>query len=193
MEETTGNQGLWGSTMGVNTLLTRALVLAFLAATLNTNARAQNAVTFWNSIAAQTAVRAKATPGTTGIFLAYSDLAAFDALNAIHPRFRAYGRIQPAAPPDASESAAVASAMHEVLVHYFSGQAASDPTANPPFVGLDERYAAYLASLTDDPAAINASVQVGQTAAAGIIALRSNDGISGVNTYVFQTPGPGVY
>jgi len=196
MEETTGNQGLWSSiikTFCVNTLLRRALVLAFLAATLNTHAAAQNAVTFWNSIAAQTAVRGKATPGMTGIFMAYADLAAFDAVNAIQPRFQAYGGIQPAAPPNVSESAAVAAAMHDILVHYFPSQAASDPNANPPFVGLDERYADYLSSLIEDAAAINAGVQVGQTAAAGIIALRSNDGISGVNTYVFQTPGPGVY
>jgi hypothetical protein len=59
-----------------------------VGATLNTHAAAQNAVTFWNSIAAQTAVRGKAMPGTTGIFLAYADLAAFDTLNAIQLRFK---------------------------------------------------------------------------------------------------------
>jgi hypothetical protein len=196
MEKTTRNQKLWSLTVKsfrANTSLSRALVWAFLALTLNSHAAAQNAVSFWNSIAAQTAVRGKATPGTTGIFLAYADLAVFDALNAIQPRFQAYGGIQPPALPNASETAAVAAAMHDVLVHYFPGQAASNSNANPPFVGLDERYADYLGSLTDDAAAINAGVQVGQTAAAEIIALRSNDGISGVNTYVFQTPGPGVY
>ena len=34
---------------------------------------------------------------------------------------------------------------------------------------------------------------VGQQAAAALIALRQGDGIFGVSTYVFQTPGPGVY
>jgi hypothetical protein len=80
-----------------------------------------------------------------------------------------------------------------VLVHYFPGQAASDPNATPPFIGLDEQYANFLASLTDSVGAINDGVQVGQQAAAALLALRANDGISGTNTYVFQTPGPGVY
>ncbi|HEX6905727.1 MAG TPA: vanadium-dependent haloperoxidase [Terriglobales bacterium] len=171
----------------------RILPAVVLIGALSSAASAQNAVTFWNTIAARTAVQGKATPGMAGMFLAYADLAAFDALNAIHPRFQAYGGIQPAASPGASESAAVAAAMHDVLVHYFPSQAASDPNATPPFIGLDERYADYLASLTDGAAAINAGVQVGQQAAAAMIALRNNDGVFGVNNYVFQTPGPGVY
>ena len=164
-----------------------------LVAVLSNVASAQNSITFWNSIAVQTAARGKATPGTTGIFLAYSNLAAFDALNAIHPQFQAYGGIAPAALPGASESAAVAAAVHDVLAHYFPAQAASDPAQSPPFVGLDERYGEYLASLPDSATAISAGVLVGQQAAAELIAQRNNDGIFGVNTYVFQTPGPGVY
>jgi PAP2 superfamily len=171
----------------------RRTLTAVLAGLLTTIAAAQNAVTVWSTIAAQTAVRGKSTAGMTGIFLAYSDLAAFDALNAIQPRFQAYGGIKPSASPGASESAAVAAAVHDVLVHYFPAQAASDPTANPPFIGLDERYADYLASLTESAVAVNAGVQVGQQGAAALIALRNNDGIFGMNTYVFQTPGPGVY
>lgn len=160
---------------------------------LSNAAFAQNAVTIWSKIAAQAAVTAKSTPGMTGIFLAYSDIAAFSAVNAIHPRFRPYAGIQPVAPPDASESAAVAAAIHDVLAHYFPSQAASDPNATPPFVGLDELYASYLASLTDNPAAVIDGVSVGQQAAAALLALRANDGISGVSTYEFQTPGPGIY
>jgi hypothetical protein len=156
-------------------------------------AAAQNAVTVWQTIAAQTAVQGKATAGMTGIFVAYSSLAAFDAVNAIHPRFQPYGGIKPSASPDASESAAVAAAVHDVLVHYFPAQAASDPSANPPFIGLDERYADYLASLTESAAAVSAGVEVGQASAAALLALRNNDGIFGVSTYQFQPPGPGVY
>jgi hypothetical protein len=171
----------------------RTSTLFALSALLATAAPAQNAITSWNSIAVQTVIQAKTTPGMTGIFLAYSNLAAFDAVNAIHPRFQAYGGIQPAAPLDASESAAVAAAVHDVLVHYFPAQAASNPNATPPFVGLDETYADYLASLNESPAAISDGVQVGQQAAAALLALRANDGLVGVSTYVFQTPGPGVY
>ena len=156
-------------------------------------ASAQNAVTVWNSIAVNAALTAKSTGGMTGLFLAYSNLAAFDAVNAIHPRFRAFGGIMPAASRDASESAAVAAAVHDVLVHYFPSQAASNPSAIPPFIGLDELYSAYLASLSDAADAISQGVTVGQQAAAALIALRQGDGIFGVSTYVFQTPGPGVY
>jgi hypothetical protein len=169
------------------------LTLVVATAMLVPTATAQNAVTFWNSIAVGTAVNAKSTGGMTSIFLAYSNLAAFDALNAINPRFQAYGGIMPSASPDASESASVAAAVHDVLVHYFPEQAASNPSATHPLVGLDERYANYLASLPESSDAINAGVAVGQQAAAALISLRNGDGISGVNTYVFQTPGPGVY
>lgn len=89
--------------------------------------------------------------------------------------------------------AAVAAAVHEVLVHYFPAQAASNPAATPPFIGLDERYSSYLASLPETPAEISEGVALGQQAAAALIALREGDGIFGVSTYVFQTPGPGVY
>lgn len=193
LQRTQVDRDLNPETSSVKWSLIRPLALTVLAAIFTTAAAAQNAVTFWNSIAVQTAVRGKATGGMTGIVLAYANLAAFDALNAIHPSFQPYGGIMPASPPTASESAAVATTVHDVLVHYFPLQAPSDPNANPPFLGLDERYATYLATLTDSADAIDAGVLVGKRAAAGLIALRLNDGITGANTYVFQTPGPGVY
>jgi hypothetical protein len=174
-------------------LVSRVLSGIVCAVVVTSMASAQNAVTFWNSIAVNAALTARSTGGMTGLFLAYSNLAAFDAVNAIHPRFRAYGGIMPAAAPDASESAAVAAAVHEVLVHYFPAQTASNPAATPPFIGLDERYSSYLASLPETPAEISEGVALGEQAAAALIALREGDGIFGVSTYVFQTPGPGVY
>jgi hypothetical protein len=174
-------------------LASSLLAVIMFAAVLAPIAAAQNAVTFWNSIAVNTAVKGKSTGGMTGIFLAYANIAAFDALNAIHPRFHPYGGITPSASSTASESAAAATAVHDVLVHYFPAQAASDPNATPPFVGLDERYSNYLMSLSDTATAIDEGVLVGKEAASALIALRNGDGIFGVNTYVFQTPGPGVY
>ncbi|HWY54389.1 MAG TPA: vanadium-dependent haloperoxidase [Terriglobales bacterium] len=174
-------------------LASRVLSGIFCTVLLTSLASAQNAVTIWNSIAVNAALTAKSTGGMTGLFLAYSNLAAFDALNAIHPRFRAYGGIMPAASPDASESAAVAAAVHDTLVHHFPAQAASNPAATPPFIGLDELYSTYLASLSDAPAEISQGIAVGQQAAAALIALRQDDGIVGVSSYVFQTPSPGVY
>lgn len=172
---------------------TKLLVFSMLLVLLTPFATAQNAITFWNSVAVNTAIRGKVPGGITNIFLAYPNLAAFDAANAIHPKFRAYGDIKPAAASDASESAAVATAFHDVLVHYFPMQAQSDTNSTPPFVGLDETYANYLASLNESANSVADGIQVGVQAAAALIALRANDGVFGQNTYVFQTPGPGVY
>jgi len=80
----------------------RLVLLTGLLSLIANGAWAQNAVTVWSAIAAQTAVNAKSTPGMTGIFIAYSDIAAFDAVNAIHPRFEPYAGIKPIAPADAS-------------------------------------------------------------------------------------------
>ena len=50
----------------------RTLVTTVFVTILAPLAVAQNAVTFWNSVAVNTAVRAKSTGGMTGIFLAYA-------------------------------------------------------------------------------------------------------------------------
>jgi len=118
----------------------------------------------------------------TGIYLAYVNLAIFDALNAIHPRFQAYGGIRPDAAPDSSEAAAVATAAHDVLVNYFPNAATS----------LDSTYENYLGSLPDSTGAKNDGIALGHAVAAALIAQRMGDGINGVCAYVHGS-GPGVY
>jgi hypothetical protein len=127
-----------------------------------------DAVTDWNAIAIQTIVNAMvngvpAHPGATAILdSAIVQAAVYDAVVAIEGRFIPYQVTIPGA--SGSPAAAVAKAAHDVLVSRF------------PFLSdsLDTTYHDYLAShglAEDDP-----GVAVGQQAAAGMIALRANDG-----------------
>ena len=123
-----------------------------------------DAVTDWNVIAIQTIVTGvPAHPGATSLLdSAMVQAAVYDAVVAIEGRFKPYHVRIPGA--SGSPAAATAKAAHDVLVNRFPPLTAS----------LDATYHNYLAShglAEDDP-----GVAVGQEAAAGIIALRANDG-----------------
>src|SRR6267378_1405559 len=123
-----------------------------------------DAVADWNAIAVQTIVNAGPTHGSAVSFLdnATVQAAVYDAVESITGRFRPYTVHIPGAL--GSSAVAAAKAAHDVLVNRFPAQTAS----------LDATYHNYLAThglAEDDP-----GVAVGQQAAAGIIALRANDG-----------------
>jgi hypothetical protein len=84
--------------------------------------------------------------------------------------------------PDASVDAAVATAAHHVLVHYFPAQQAE----------LDADYAAALATVPDGVAK-NAGIAVEQAAAAGTIARRQGDGMEADIGFTMPAPAPGVW
>lgn len=110
-------------------------------------------------------------------FAAITQLAVFEAVNAIERKYEGYlpaGTI--AAPSDASIDAAVASAAHAVLSAYVPAQAAL----------LDAALAAALGVIPDGPAKA-AGIAVGEAAAATMIALRASDGSQ---VPQFYTPGP---
>lgn len=132
-----------------------------------------DAVTDWNAIAQQIIANAPCPaapcanppvhPGATGTLdSAMVQAAVYDAVESITGRFRPYAVHVPGA--SGSTAAAVAKAAHDVLVNRF-----------PSLTGtLDTTYHDYLTahSLSEsDP-----GVAVGAAAAAGIIALRANDG-----------------
>src|SRR5438128_7786088 len=96
----------------------------FLAAALAAavECRAQNAVTDWNTIASATIVAKGGKPSTaSGVWFAYTSIAVYDAVNAIHHRFRPF-YYEGSAPPDASDEAAAVAAAHRILVAYFPAQ-----------------------------------------------------------------------
>jgi hypothetical protein len=140
-----------------------SLVFGVLAVLLVAPASARaDAVTDWNAIAVQATVTG-ARPGPTGVIdLAMVHAAVYDAVQAIDGRFKPYHVTIPGA--FGSPAAAAAKAAHDVLVSRFPAQTAS----------LHLTYHKYLADhflAEDDP-----GVSIGGTAAAGIIALRANDG-----------------
>jgi hypothetical protein len=143
-----------------------------------------DAVVDWSLIASQaigTAVSAGRPVPATGLDFAMVHVAVHDAIQAIEGRFKPYCVVIPGA--FGSTAAATARAAHDVLVARFPSQAAS----------LDTAYHDYLAShglSENDP-----GVKVGQLAAAGIVALRANDGSFPMNpppAFVGDTD-PGVW
>jgi hypothetical protein len=128
-----------------------------------------DAVSDWNAITAQT-IAAAAVAGTPprpgpSAFLDCTMVhaAVHDAVQAIEGQFEPYAVVIPGA--SGSPIVAAATAAHDMLVNRFPAQAAGF---------LDPTYLAYLAAnglTVNDP-----GVAVGRQAAAGLIALRANDG-----------------
>ncbi len=136
----------------------------------------------WNAHAANAIVGVAGMRPERGLIrLAMVHLAIYDAVNAIegYP-FHRYG-VKPNVVSPASPEVATAAAAHDVLAALFPGQQTD----------LDAKYEASLAAIADGPAKTN-GISVGQQTAAGILALRANDGRDAVTTY---TPGsgPGVW
>ena len=150
----------------------RKLIVS-LALTLTPLVASADAVSDWNAIMQSTV--ATQNPFAQGRFAAITQLAVFEAVNAISGDYAPYlGTIS--AEPGASPDAAAVAAAHRVLVNYF-------PAAAPT---LD---AARAASLDDIPdgAAKEAGITVGEAAAVAMIASRANDGSA---PPAFHTPAP---
>jgi len=123
-----------------------------------------DAVLDWNAIASDTISTASPPrPGPVGFLdMAVVQAAVYDAVQAISGKFKPYHVQIPGA--SGSPEAAAAKAAHDVLVNIFPAQSAS----------LDTAYRDYLTKKSlgeNDP-----GVTAGQRAAAGILALRANDG-----------------
>lgn len=141
-----------------------------------------DAVLDWDEHAVQAIVGvAKKSPALAPLDLVIVHAAIYDAVNAIagYP-FDAYA-VKPTITQPASPEAATAAAAHDVLVALY-------PAQQPD---LDTEYQASLASIPDGAAKTN-GIAVGQQTAAGIVALRADDGRNDVVPY---TPGsgPGVW
>lgn len=90
------------------------------------SAIAQNAVTDWNAIGI-TQARASTAPGATSpagtsLYLAYVQLAVYNAVNAIGGRFQPY-KYTITAPPGASADAAAIEAAYRVLLYLLPDRA----------------------------------------------------------------------
>jgi hypothetical protein len=147
-------------------------------------AGAANAVVFWNAVADNSiAVVGGKPPQLGSVEAAMVQTAIYDAVDAIcgYP-FAPYA-VRPDVRNPAMPEAAVAAAAHDVLIALYPTQAAA----------LDQQYAAYLITFPGREAAKRGGISVGQQAAAGILALRANDGRNAGTVWDPPPPGPGVW
>lgn len=138
----------------------RIAVLA--AAGLGVSVAEADVLLEWNEIMA-TAITGQPPPEQNRV-AAITQLAVFEAVSAITGDFEPYLSPVPAA-HEASLEAAVVSAAHAALTHYFPGQASI----------LDAAQVRSLATIPEGPAK-DAGIAAGQAAATEMIAARSNDG-----------------
>jgi PAP2 superfamily protein len=133
----------------------------------------------WNQTACD--VVAKVGPGAPGHrMMAVAQVAVFEAVNAIDPRYVPYmPRIQ--APPGASVDAAVAAANRAVLLALMPGEKPN----------IEAAYETAVKKIADGPSKAD-GIAVGERAAAQLVARAASDGATGADNYQWQTT-PGRY
>lgn len=150
----------------------------FCAVTVLPVATRADVVSDWNAVATTVFVNKGAAPG---IHFAMVHTAIYDAVNAIDRRYSIYAVTSKVDTGGASKEAAAAAAAYRLLLDLFPDQQSV----------LDPAYAASLAAIPDGVAETN-GVAVGTEVAAGILALRAEDGRNADVPYVFGS-GPGVH
>src|SRR5882672_3935520 len=160
-------------------LLTSVTLVALLVCS-PIAARAADVVLSWNEIAMTTLLGQGQSPFAQARFMAITQLAVFEAVNAITRAYKPYlGTV--VAPARASADAAAVAAAYTVLKNYF-----------PLAPNLDAAYAASLAAIPNGSAK-SGGIATGQAAAAQMIALRLNDGSSPAQFYAPASTDPGVW
>ncbi|MEO7338160.1 MAG: vanadium-dependent haloperoxidase [Caldimonas sp.] len=148
-----------------------------------------NAVSYWNEVATATINVPGTATGTAeeqrpnyGVDLATVHVAIYDAVMAIVGTHRPYAITPSSAVATASQEAAVAAAAYRVLLGLFPARTAQYQSA----------YDSYLATLADGPPKTQ-GLAIGAEVAAGILALRANDGRSVVLSAYVPGTGPGQF
>jgi hypothetical protein len=160
--------------------LVAALALGPAGTTAAPSAAGENAVVYWNGVAAS-AIAVGRAPASSSVLGGMVNGAMYDAVAAVEQGLEPFATAV-TAPPGASADAAVAQAARDVLVARVPGQAAAVQTA----------YEAYMASIPDGLAK-DGGKAVGAAAAAGMLAMRTGDRFDDVVAYVQPPTGPGVF
>ncbi len=147
---------------------------------LSATAARSDIIMDWNARADAIAIEKQVSNAPNARGQAMLHIAMFEAVNAIDRRYAPY-RLNLSADRAASREAAAAAAAYDVLL-------ALHPDKKPD---LDAALAASLAGITDGEAR-SKGVELGKQAAAGIIALRANDGSNTPEDYRPATTA-GVY
>jgi hypothetical protein len=133
----------------------------------------------WNAIMVATV--SGQSPFAQARFAAITQLAVFEAVNAITGDYKPH-LATIARPAGASAEAAAIGAAHTVLRNYFPGSAAS----------LDAARTSSLTMVPDGPAK-SAGIAAGEAAAAAIIAARANDGATPPEFFLPLSQDPGAW
>jgi hypothetical protein len=157
------------------TLLTGAFAAALLAMPAHCDV-----IMDWNAKADAIAIDKQILNAANARGQAMLHVAMFEAVNAIDKRYAPY-KLNLVADRGTSREAAAASAAHDVLLALYPDQKSD----------LDATLAAALAAIADSDAK-SKGVELGRKAAAGIIALRAEDGSNVPESYRPVTT-PGVY
>ena len=160
---------------------TNVAALSLVAAALFGAPAHGNAIMDWNSKAdAIAAVKPSLTTPMHARGTAILHLAMFEAVNAIEPRYSSY-KLELVADRGTSKEAAAATAGHDALLALHPDQKAD----------LEATLTKMLAAIPEGAPKAN-GISLGKKAAAGIIALRANDG-SDVRESYRPHGSPGVY
>jgi hypothetical protein len=152
-----------------NVAWTRGAVLAAAVLLMAASYARADMVLDWNAIMASTVT---GPPFETSRVTAITQLAVFEAVNAITGEYAPYlGTL--VAPVGASAESAAAAAAHAVLKHYYPAKASA----------LDAALASSLNAIADGSGKA-AGIAVGESAAAEMIALREGDGSAFPEFYV---------
>ena len=142
----------------------------------------ENAIVTWNRTAQRLIINTSlkgSQPASQ--YLAYVNVAIYEAVNAVVGAFQPYA-LHLAAPPETSLDAAVASAASHVL-----------RVKLPSLVSeIDAAYAAALDAIPDSQAKLD-GIALGDAAGAGILALRADDNVEASDPVTLPTAGPGVW
>jgi PAP2 superfamily len=163
--------------LGINQV---PLLASVFAAVLLTSSARGDVIMDWNAKADAIGIEKQLSNVPNGRGQAMLHIAMFEAVNAIDRRYAPY-RLNLTAERTTSKEAAAASAAYEILVALYPDQKAD----------LDTTLAASLSGIAETEAKSN-GIELGKTAAAGIIALRANDSSDRAENYRPYTT-PGVY
>lgn len=156
---------------------TRTIALVCAVSTLVPGLASADVVLEWNAI--MVGLVQDQPPPNMNRFAAITQLAVFEAVNAVTGEYTLYlGTVTPA--HAASAEAAAVTAAHRVLRHYFPERSAL----------LDKAQAHSLASIPDGPAKTS-GISVGEDAAAKMIAARMNDGSEPPESFLPSSSQPG--
>lgn len=155
-------------------------VLAMLVTVPFADPARADAISDWNAKAEAIGLEKRLQPPPNARGLALMHLAMFEAVNAVTHRYAPY-RLKLTADPNTSAEAAAVVAARDVLAGLFPDQQAS----------LDTTLKASLGKVQDGEPKTK-GIELGHKAAAGILAMRGEDGIAATETWRPIT-APGVY